>query len=103
VTGADAGLAAGAILQIHSESVLFSRARLVQRDEVAIVPGLGRRIRGFVTTSETFDGSEFLLLGKQIVNQCSRRIRFGHSRRQMHFGSAGLFEEETHSSFEKIA
>jgi len=80
VTGANAGFATGAVVEVDSEGVLFSRAGRMERDEVAIVAGLGWRVGGRVMTGETFNGGELLLLGEQMVDESTRWDRSRWSR-----------------------
>ena len=43
MAGGDARLAAGACVEVDLESVLLSRRGPVERDQVAVVPGLRRK------------------------------------------------------------
>ncbi len=75
VTGRDAGLAAGAGVQVHGESVLLARARLAGGQQRAVMLCLRGERAAFVLSRKPFHCGEALLLQDQLVNQRARGFR----------------------------
>jgi hypothetical protein len=81
VTGGDAGFAAAAFIEINFEAVLLAGGRFIERDQVAIVAGLGREGVLVVEGGEARDGGtreagawrsreQRFLLREQFIDEC---------------------------------
>ena len=72
MTGANAGFASSACIEIDSESVLLAFLWAIERDEIAVIALLrGQRVT-LVLLRETLDGGESLLRIEQLVDQRAR-------------------------------
>ena len=65
MTGADAGLASRAKVEVHVKGILLTTVRPGGRDQIAVITGLGGKCRALMLLCEPLDGREPLLLRKE--------------------------------------